>query len=65
MKKLQKLNKAEMKNVMGGVVKPNFSCQCTGSVGTWTTYYSSTTAMINDIQATCSSGQGTCTAIGS
>lgn len=64
MKNFNQLSRAEMKNVMGGVASTTYNCQCTGSVGTWTSTWSSAPTaqqIANDIADSCSSGQGTCT----
>jgi hypothetical protein len=66
MKQLNQLSRSEMKNVIGGVAAAaKFSCTCTGSVGAWTATYSSATQIANDIVESCSSGQGSCTAVAS
>ncbi len=65
MEKFEKLSKAEMKNVLGGVVQPMYSGgYCTGgSTGAW--YYPDgpvdAFTCSDDILTYCSSGSGGCT----
>ena len=59
MKNLKKLNRDQMKTVLGGVEMQKYNCQCSGQVGTWSGNYASQAAADADIPNYCRNG-GSC-----
>ena len=60
---MKKLSKEEMKNVMGGVAQPVYTCTCAGSGGQW--IYPggdrpSQETIDRDISESCNSGSASC-----